>query len=195
MNKMIFLKCNIKKVFCIFLLLMALLLLIFIILFNPKKNNVSYLFDTSKQSSVKRLPSEVSQQIVLDVNNITSMNIFFEDDSIIDCSFNVNIYDNKKIIFSNNFKKYNSNVLYLPVGYLDNIKNHKLKIDIIFNDCEGINASLITPVNKYNHINGDNNSTLKIAVNSLSRNNNYYWYVIVIVTIALILLPVSRGKK
>ncbi len=186
-------KVNYKLLFCYCLLFFALIILFAVIFFKPQKKSVTYMYDTTKETHIEKLPLKIIQYIHPSVTNINGLYIFFEDDSLLNCNFQVDINDEKGVnYFSQYVENYKSNILYLAFNKKTKLKDLTFKIEIDFSKCSQLNGMIGNPINKDNSLDYDINKTLKVSIEGLEPNNSYYWYIAMISAIAFLLLPLAK---
>ena len=187
---------NRKSILCYLLLFIGLVLLGLVLIIKPQKVNENYMYNTGKETKKVELPKNIIQYIKPGVNNITGLYVYLEDDSITKCNFHIVLTDdNNNKYLDEDIKKYNSNIIYLSLGKIEKSKDRlfKLKIDLL--NCSELKGMLGKSVNKYNYLDNYDKKTLKIVVNSVSKNNSYYWYIALIVSISLLLIPLARSEN
>lgn len=187
---------NLKIIFCIGLIILAILMLIWIIIFKPQKNSKVYLYNTGYKSKNVIFANKIEQDIYPNVDTFNAFNIDIGSKTFKNIDFNIKVEDYEgKVYFDSDVSNYNSTLFYLYLGELNNMKNKILKLSITCKNTCAIKAKTSKSLNKKNHIKDYNNSSLNITVDSTSLNKNYYWYPIMMIAISILLMPFSRSEE
>ena len=177
-------------------MIMAVSLFLIVIIIKPRKPVVTYLYDTGKKTRIEKLPKNIVQYMNPGVDDINGLYVYLEDDSIINCDFHVDVTDdNNNKYFSQDIIDYESNILYLSFGNITNSKDKTFKLSINLLNCLETSGMVGKSINGKNYLGDDKNKTLKITIDSTSKNNSYYWYIFMLISLSLLLFPLARGEE
>ena len=191
---------NRKKLFCYGLIFISIMFFITIIITKPLKIQKNYIYDTGIDLVYKKLTFPIIQNLKIDYDNLSVINIYLKDTYVINeitekYNLHVELYNKEKIYFNEKFTNYEPNIIQINLGKIPNSKDKIFTLKISCEDCQSIKIPVRKSINQNNEIEGLDNETLQILYTNYVPNNSYYWYSILGIVIGLTLLPLARGEE
>ena len=189
------LKENYKLIICWIFIILAILLFIIVKVICPKEKETINLYEEEEKQE-KIYVTKLTQYIYPQQQEIEAFRIYFDDYSIDECDFFIQIFDEDDTKYlEQKVTDYTQNQLYLYIGNVKNAINKKFKMTIETDNCSGFKTNVIKSEKKEMHLKNNKEKTLKISVDCFKKNNKYNWYSILLIFIALLLFPLARRKN
>ena len=185
MKKIIeFIKKSYKLFICYGLITLGLLLFVAVLIIQPFKKVTTPLYELDKME-VQEVSFPIEQKIKIDVDDLSGLWLFYEDDSINDYVYEVTLTDNKgTLYFYNKFDGYIPNIAYMGIGRISDSKGLELNLLIECEECKNVKMSL-----------DSTSKELKLATENYVNNNNiFYWHSILSIVLGLVLLPLANER-
>lgn len=196
MKKLLWIKEHSKSLFCYLLIFASVLLALIVIIKKPMKLVTTYTYNTGVDVVLEKVTFPMEQDIKVNVDNLSAITIYPEDDSLNKYQYQVEITDeDDKQLFYHDFKDYNGDQMYFYFGIIPDSKNKILHVKINCDECKNVKMGIGKSLNKETSILENSGNTLKISMNNYSKNNSFYWYSILAIVIALTLLPLARSEE
>lgn len=189
------LKENYKLIICWIFIILAIILFIIVKVICPKEKETINLYEEEEKQE-KIYVTKLTQYIYPQQQEIEAFRIYFDDYSIDECDFFIQIFDEDDTkYFEQKVTDYTENQLYLYIGNVKNAINKKFKMTIETDNCSGFETNVIKSEKKEIHLKNNKEKTLKISVDCFKKNIKYNWYSILLIFIALLLFPLARRKN
>ena len=189
-------KKNKELLFCYLLIGGSILFALLIFIIKPNKLDTTALYDYAYMPEVKEVNFPLVQQIKIEKDNLVAINLYLGESNINEYDYIVRLTDKDgNSYYEENFSNYNSNVISMNLGNMENSQDFEFSLTIDCETCSNISLDIGKSINKDNYIVGTDKDVLKLEVNNYSVNNSYYWYSFLGIVIGLTLLPLTRGDK
>ena len=196
MNKLLdYFKENCKILFCYLLILLGVLLAVIVFIKKPMKLVSNYVYSSNIESEISEVIFPLEQIIKVHHDNLTNIWIKLEDDSINNYNYRLNLKNhNNDILFENEYINYESNIILISLGLIEDSEDETFQLSIQCDDCQNVNIAKVNTLDD-SYIVGDEKNTMKIYYDYYEPNNNFYWYSIMSIVLGFVLIPFSKEKR
>ena len=155
----------------------------------------NYVYSSNIESEISEVIFPLEQIIKVHHDNLTNIWIKLEDDSINNYNYRLNLKNhNNDILFENEYINYESNIILISLGLIEDSEDETFQLSIQCDDCQNVNIAKVNTLDD-SYIVGDEKNTMKIYYDYYEPNNNFYWYSIMSIVLGFVLIPFSKEKR
>lgn len=185
-------KKNWRLLFSYLLILLGILLIIIVLVVKPIKKTSDYVYSQAEESNISEVAFPLEESITIHHNKLANIWIYLDDESINDYTYEIELTDSKdKIYFQNKYEQYNSNIINIGLGLVEQTEEESFHLKIRCDECQGVHIAKSTAVDD-SYIVGDKDYTLKIYYEYYVYNYTFYWYAVMAIVLGMILIPFAK---
>lgn len=183
-----------KLLFCYLLIFLGILLIVIVLIVKPIKKTTHYVYSQSEASDITEMTFPLEEKITIHHDKLANIWIYLEDESINEYTYEIELTNSKdEVYFENRFENYNSNIINIGLGLLEESEGETFNLKIKCDECEDVKIAKSTAIDD-SYIVGDNDNTLKIYYQYYVYNNTFYWYAIMAIVLGIIFIPFAKEK-